>query len=42
MAKEKRIVLKARKDQNGRPRKIQVTKEQFNSNWDKIFKKKDK
>lgn len=40
MAKEKRIVLKARKDQRGRPRKID--QEKYNNNWDRIFGNKEK
>jgi hypothetical protein len=37
MQKNKRIVLKPRKAQHGRPRQSQVSHAQYSSNWDKIF-----
>lgn len=37
MQKNKRIVLKPRKAQHGRPRQSQVSHDEYSSNWDKIF-----
>lgn len=37
MQKNKRIVLKPRKAQHGRPRQSQVSHTEYSSNWDKIF-----
>lgn len=38
--RQKRIVIKSRNKQNGRPRKID--QEKYNENWDRIFGNKEK
>jgi len=37
--RKKGINLKARNKHRGRPRKSQVSREQYAQNWDRIFKK---